>query len=165
MQVLAVLALLALAPFIRPHAAETTPHAGPRFAIMDDYIRDSLAADWDRHEHDPAILERAYCLWYQRDIWGGEWAWRVTRITASDSVWGVTTHSIGFGCTGAKPGAMVATLHVHPDQTCLGDECYRGGPYAYQCLPSDNDRAFLQWRGEAFGMVQCGRESIVTYWP
>lgn len=43
----------------------------PRFAIMDDYVRQMLIDDWDLHSKDSVILERGYCLQYQLDFWGG----------------------------------------------------------------------------------------------
>lgn len=134
----------------------------PRFAIMDDYVRDFLSADWDKHSKDPQQNERAFCLRYQLDVWAGEPAYRVTQIenaAVSDS----TVASIVFSCP-RGPGR--ATLHVHPNTTCFRDGyCFIGGPYAWQCLESDTDTRTLNHSGDAFGMIQCSREAVITFWP
>lgn len=136
-----------------------------RFAILDDYIRDQLAADWDLHKGDQPKMERAYCLGWQYDIWAGEIAYRVTQITSPDSVHAGPT-GIRFSCFGKFPGHM-AELHIHPSQTCLGNgpPCWDGGPYAFQCLASDNDRLGITNAHYPFGMVQCSREGVVAYFP
>lgn len=142
-----------------PSASSVTPR--PRFVVLDDYIRDALAAEWERHAKDSPILERIYCVKYQRDYWAGEPAYRVTQIMAGDSAWGAPTHSYivcpkGFGN---------AVIHTHPPTTCDPGGCYPNGPYSYQCLPSDDDIGFVRWRGDEFGLVQCDTRAVVTYWP
>jgi hypothetical protein len=116
-----------------------------RFVILDDYVRDFLASDWDLHAKDPIILERGYCLGWQLDFWAGEMTYRVTQISRPDSV-DAKPSSISFSCTGRYPGHL-AQLHVHPPQTCATRKgpCWNGGPYAYQCQPSDQDQAWLTW--------------------
>ncbi|MGN6206001.1 MAG: hypothetical protein ACTHNC_13930 [Humibacter sp.] len=138
-------------------------HTHPRFVVWDDYIRDKLAHDWDAHETDGIALERAYCVRWQMDIFAGEWAYRITQIEAPDTVRFATPSSVSFTC---RPGVNVATVHVHPFSTCLsGTDCVRGGPYGGQCFPSDQDREFIKWRGDPFGVVQCARDGLVPYWP
>lgn len=137
----------------------------PRLVIMDDYIRAILIKDWDAHLHDKIKLERAYCLRWQYDIWAGEKAYRVTQIFAPDSV-DADEHSIYFVC---PKDADIAELHVHPQQTCVEDritgalDCWDGGPYAWQCLPSDDDRERTKWLDHPFDYVQCTREGVVFY--
>lgn len=146
------------------HQERLAARPGPvRFAIMDDYVRDTLAADWDKHANDSTLLERGFCLKWQYDIWAGEKAYRVTQIARPNSV-NATVDEIGFRCP-----VNAVEIHIHPAQTCLNssglaDSCWRGGPYAYQCLPSDQDRAYLAGHLEqAFAMVQCSREGVVAY--
>lgn len=134
----------------------------PRYAIMDDYVRQLLIDDWDLHAKDSVLLERGYCLQYQLDFWASEIVYRVTQIERAEA------HSAGpngvmFRC---PEGPKRATLHIHTANSCLGDEqCFPGGPYAYQCLASPTDYQSLDWSGNAFAMVQCSREAIVSYWP
>lgn len=59
-----------------PHAASVQR---PRFVVLDDYIREALAQEWERHAKDSPIMERIYCVKYQRDYWAGESAYRVPR--------------------------------------------------------------------------------------
>lgn len=135
-----------------------------RFVVMDDYIRDQLAADWDLHKNDPVILERGYCLGWQYDVWAGEVAYRVTQISSPAKV-DASPIAIGFDCTGKYPGHL-AELHVHPNQTCIRfGPCFANGPYAWQCQPSDRDKEWLQGKGEPFSMVQCSREATVYWLP
>lgn len=163
MKWLAALMLLASCVVGAPVFAQT-PRA-PRLVIMDDYIRTILAKDWDAHAGDKNKLERAYCLRWQYDIWAGEKAYRVTQIFAPDSV-NADESSIYFACP-KEPD--IAELHVHPPQTCAEDritgvlDCWDGGPYAWQCLPSDADRDFVRYVKQPFGMVQCTREGTVFY--
>ena len=135
-----------------------------RFVIMDDYIRQKLASDWDRHLNDHPIKERAYCLRYQLDIWAGEVSYRVTQLADADTVIEADRTGIQFKC---NPGVNVAELHVHPDQTCLTDDgpCWPGGPYSHQCIPSDADVRRLEHYGYKFSMVQCARDAEIFYWP
>lgn len=134
----------------------------PRFAIMDDYVRQMLIDDWDLHAKDSVILERGYCLQYQLDFWGGELAYRVTQIArATPKRSG--PNGISFDC---PKGPLRAALHIHPPNSCLGDDvCFPGGPYAWQCLSSATDDRSLDWSGDAFGMIQCSREAVISFWP
>jgi hypothetical protein len=145
----------------RPTRANTDT-VKPRFVIMDDYIREMLAVDWDKHQKDSPKLERGYCLRWQYDIWAGEIAYRITQITEPDSVLMVGTSSIDFKCR-AYPN--LAEIHVHPATTCINGYCWDEGPYARQCAPSDADRRYLVWAGQPLGMVQCSREGSVFYFP
>jgi hypothetical protein len=97
------------------------------------------------------------------DFWGGEIAYRVTQIDRAIAR-EVGSSSITFRC---PDGPNRATLHVHPANSCLGEDgpCFPGGPYAYQCLASPTDYRSLDGSGDAFAMVQCSREAVVTYWP
>ena len=120
-----------------------------------------LSEEWERHAHDSPIKERIYCVKYQRDYWANEPAYRVTQLTVGDSAWGAPTHSYivcpkGFGN---------AVIHTHPPETCDSTGCYPGGLYSFQCIESDDDQAFLRWRGDEFGLVQCDTRAVVTYWP
>lgn len=135
----------------------------PRFAIMDDYVRQILIEDWDLHAKDSIPLERGYCLQYQLDFWAQEIAYRVTQITAATPT-DVGSSYIAFKC---PAGPNRAELHVHPATSCLGEDgpCFRGGPYAYQCLESDADTRWLNHSGELFSMIQCSREAVITFWP
>lgn len=136
----------------------------PRFAIMDDYVRQILIADWDLHAKDTVLLERGYCLQYQLDFWASEIAYRVTQISRPDTVTEVGSSYIAFSC---PKGAGRAELHIHPPNSCLGPEgpCFPGGVYAYQCLASDADTRWLNRSGEPFGMIQCSREAVIAFWP
>lgn len=143
-------------------AAQGPLPPAPRYVILDQQVRDTLAADWDAHLADPAILERAYCLTYQRDVWViPEWIWRVTKVRPADEVKGATPSGIAtFRC---QPGET--TAHVHPAQTCLSDsDCINGGALAYQCFPSPIDLDFLQRSGQPFALVICDRNAYVPYW-
>jgi hypothetical protein len=136
----------------------------PRFVVLDDYIRDFLAKEWDKHLNDPIKLERAFCLRWQYDVWAGEPAYRVTQISNADSA-DATPNSISFVC---PTGNDVAEIHIHPNQTCIEDrldilQCWDGGPYSHQCLPSDADRAYVTYVHQEFGMVQCSRDATVFY--
>lgn len=139
----------------------------PRFVVLDDYVRDKLSAEWDKHAHEQVKLERAFCLGWQYDIWAGEVAYRVTQISDADSV-EATVNSVRFVC---PQGDRIAEVHIHPDQTCIESRttgilnCWDGGPYAHQCLPSDADRRYLSWVKQPFGIVQCTREGTVFYFP
>lgn len=133
----------------------------PRFVVVDDYIRDELAADWDAHANDPIKMERAYCLGWQYDIWASEVAYRVTQIMPATKI-KASVDEIYFEC---PKGTRVAEIHIHPNQTCVDGVCWDGGPYSHQCLPSDADRAYLNWAKQPFGMVQCSRDATVFYFP
>jgi len=166
MQLFAVLALLALARFVIPAAqpdgtavAVHVQHA-PRFVIVDDYIRDFIAADWDAHANDAIPLERAYCLRWQLDEFAGEWAYRVTQVSMPDSVHAGVS-SISFAC---PKGPNTATAHVHPNSSCLSEtDCIPGSSYAHQCFASDQDYRFLEWKEEPFGLVVCDRYALVPF--
>jgi hypothetical protein len=166
MQVLLVVALLGLARLLVPVAAPADGTAvyiqhPPRFVVVDDYIRDFIAADWDAHEHDAIPLERAYCLRWQLDEFAGEFAYRVTQISLPDSIH-ATPSSISFSC---PKGPNTATAHAHPSTTCVSDtECIRGGSYARQCFASDQDYRFLTYTGEPFGLVVCDRFALVPFY-
>lgn len=169
--VLSVVILFAHAAFSpsRPTTPTTRPDttlvvhyaAHPRFVVLDDYVRDTLAVEWRKHLHDDPITERIYCVRYQRDYWAGEPAYRVTRLLPGDSTWGTPTHSY----TVCPKGFGNAVIHSHPPTTCDPFGCYPEGPYSYQCLPSDDDKAFRAWRGDEFGLVICDEHAVVTYWP
>lgn len=136
-----------------------------RLVILDDHVRAVLAKDWDAHAHDPVILERAYCLTFRRDVWYvASWVWRVTDIAPADSVEGQTPHSIrSFYCSEAP---NVTSGHLHPSQTCLSDtDCVDGGSLAFQCFPSDVDRATLRRTGKPFALIVCDRNAVVPYYP
>lgn len=135
----------------------------PRFAIMDDYVRQILIDDWDLHAKDTIILERGYCLQYQLDFWGQEIAYRVTQIARAKVVESGPGY-IAFEC---PKGPNRAELHVHPATSCLGRNgpCFPGGVYAYQCIESDTDSRNLSYKGQAFGMIQCSREAVIAFWP
>lgn len=141
---------------------DSTPR--PRFVIMDDYIREFLAEEWDAYAQKPALnkLERGYCLRWQYDIWAGEIAYRVTQISQPDTVIEATNNGIMFRCKSGKPNAAI---HIHPETTCIDGYCWNEGPYARQCAPSDSDRNNLIWKGHEFGMVQCARDASVFYFP
>jgi len=135
-----------------------------RFVILDDYIRERLANDWDAHKNDRPLTERAYCLKWQLDIWAGEVAYRVTEISEPDSVAESDRTGILFFC---KQGPNVAELHIHPDQTCISDDgpCWPDGPYSHQCIPSDADVRRLRHYEYKFSMIQCARDAEIFYWP
>lgn len=156
--------LLAGAPEPQPPMLHTQ---GPdeRIVILDDHVREVLAHDWDQHAHDRVILERAYCVTFRRDVWYvASWIWRVTDIQPADSVEGQTPHSIqSFYCSEAP---NVTTAHLHPDQSCITDtDCVHGGTLAYQCFPSDVDRASLRRSGKPFALLQCDRNAIISFGP
>jgi hypothetical protein len=155
-----------LAGTARAQAADSLPHI--RFVVMDDYVRATLAADWDAHSKDALLVERGYCLGYQLDFWAGELAYRVTQISPPepDSVSEAGPSQIGFSCQGKFPGHL-AELHVHPASSCLGPDgpCFRGGPYAWQCKESDQDMAWLNWIHQQFSMIQCSREGVIYFLP
>jgi hypothetical protein len=136
-----------------------------RFVIMDDYIRAILIRDWDAHANDTNILERGHCLGYQIDFFAGEPAYRVTEISEPDSVV-ATVASIGFSCKGRYPGHM-AEMHSHPPTSCEGPRgpCFKGGAYAYQCAPSDQDIRWLNGTGDPFSIIQCSREATIFWFP
>lgn len=143
-----------------PKAAAQTP----RFAIMDDYVRERLAAEWRTAQEGKAVQrERAYCLRYQLDIWAGEPAYRVTQIDTAHMI-DATVQSASFTC---PEGPDRAQLHVHPNHTCVSitGPCWKSGPYAWQCLPSDQDKLWLLSTGDAFSMVQCDEHAIVAFFP
>jgi hypothetical protein len=158
-----LLALALLATPVASHCQVAPPVDSVQYAIMDDYVREYLIADWDKHAKDPIILERAYCLKYQLDFWADGLAFRVTQIEPA-TVFVATNASIEYSC---PPGPNRAELHVHPPQTCAGPDgpCWAGGPYAYQCLASGGDKQTLVHYKEKFGMIQCSREAVVTFWP
>lgn len=135
----------------------------PRFAIMDDWVREYLSAEWDVHAQDSVILERGYCLTYQLDFWAGELAYRVTQISKGDSV-EADANGISFTC---PKGKNKASLHVHPPQTCESDTgpCWNGGSYSFQCFASEQDQRVLAWLKQPFGMVQCDRSAVIGYFP
>lgn len=161
--VLCAIALTATTPAPLGGEPPEVEYAGPvRFAVLDDHVRQRLAADWVRADTAAVPIERAYCLRWQKDVWAGEAAYRVTAIAAPDSVLEAGVDFIAFTC---PTDADVATLHIHPPTTCIGGACWKGGPYAYQCLPSDQDYVALRWRRDAFAMVQCDRHAVVAYFP
>jgi hypothetical protein len=169
----AFFSIIALAAFGGSSSAQTdsAPPADSlpriRFAVMDDYVRDVLAADWDAHSRDHALLERGYCLGYQLDFWAGELAYRVTQISYPDpDSTRAGPSGIRFSCAGKFPGHL-AELHVHPASSCLGPDgpCFKGGVYAWQCKESDQDARWLAWIGQPFSMIQCSREGVIYFLP
>ena len=138
------------------------PHGpAPRFVVLDQHVKNVLAADWDAHARDPAILERAYCLTYQKDVWvvPGEFVYRVTEIAPADSVEGAEPHRIAHFSCPTGPGQTIA--HVHPNQSCISaTECVPGGWLGGQCYPSDVDRAVLQRMGSPFALIVCSRDVV-----
>lgn len=170
---LAACAIIPLAVLGRTSSAQTdsAPPADSlpqiRFAVMDDYVRDVLAADWDAHSKDRTLLERGYCLGYQLDFWAGELAYRVTQISYPDpDSTQAGPSGIRFSCDGKFPGHL-AELHVHPASSCLGPDgpCFKGGVYAWQCKESDQDARWLAWIGQPFSMIQCSREGVIYFLP
>lgn len=164
--ILLVHAVVSPAPVLRSQT-ETTPGYSPvpRYVVLDQHVRNVLTADWDAHAKDSAILERAYCVTFQKDVWViGEWVWRAVEIRVADSVEGQTPHSIeSFSC---GEGKNVTTLHLHPAQTCISDtECANGGTLAWQCMPSDVDEQSLRRSGRPFALIQCDRNAVIAYWP
>jgi hypothetical protein len=136
----------------------------PRYVVLDDYVRERLAADWDAAQRSDTVqVERAYCVKWQLDIWAGERAYRVTQIDAA-TVQDATPSTIRFTC---PPGPNTAQLHVHPNHTCVtsGGPCWRSGPYAWQCIASDQDVRYLEGIGEPFGLVQCDTRAVVAFFP
>jgi hypothetical protein len=135
------------------------------FIVMDDYVRDYLAAEWDLHAHDNPKLERGYCLGWQLDNVGGQLVYRITQVSpATNQV--ATPESIDFTCKDRY--AQLSELHVHPWQTCArtkaGDVyCFSGGSFAAQCKESPDDRRYLSHTSQPFHMVQCGRDGIIWY--
>jgi hypothetical protein len=159
-----LLARVTLTPPLDPPRFRAS-HATPRVVVLDEHVRNVLAADWDRHASDPVILERAYCVTFRKDVWyTPDWVWRVTEIQPADSVVGQTPHSIqSFYCS---PAVNVTSLHLHPPQTCLTDtDCVNGGTLAWQCEPSDVDRASLRMTGKPFALILCDRNAVVSYEP
>jgi hypothetical protein len=128
---------------------------------MDESVRNRLAQDWDAHENDHPILERAYCLRWRYEYWGGELVYRVISATPA-TILAATTHSVTLECA---PGNDVAELHTHPPQTCaiIGSVCWKGGELAYQCMPSDADIAWMQREKQPFGAIQCDRNAVIFY--
>lgn len=157
---LALALLLSIAPCAH---CQQQKFNGPRYAIMDDYVRERLGREWDAHLTDRPMLERGFCLAWQLDEWAGEPAFRVTQIARPDSV-EATVSTIHFVC---PKGTNVVELHVHPPQSCVDDQlCWAGGTYAYQCLPSELDINYLNAHPQqAFAMVQCDRHAIIAYFP
>ena len=157
---LACVALFVIACAAAPSVTSAPQPVAVRWGILDDRVRDYLAREWDAHDHDQPILERAYCLKWVYHWWGGEIAYRVTEI-APAMTRNATTHSIELACA---PGPNVAELHTHPPQTCVSEtHCWPGGTFAWQCMPSDQDVAWLRHEDHAFGMVMCDRHAVVTY--
>lgn len=133
----------------------------PRFVIMDDYVREYLAAEWDKHKTDSLQIERGYCIRWQYDIWARELAYRVTQIDTAETI-AADPSSIDFICPTSR---NMAEIHIHPATTCIKGYCWNEGPYARQCAPSDEDRKYLIWAGQPFGMVQCDTRAFVYYFP
>lgn len=157
-------ALFVIACAASPQSISTTRTASHpitvRWGIVDDAVRDRLTRDWDAHEHDQPIMERAYCLRWRYDWWGGEIVYRVTEATPATIV-SATTHSVNLVC---PRGPDVAELHTHPPQTCASETvCWPGGMLAWQCMPSDPDVAWLWHEEQLFGAVQCDRHAVVFY--
>jgi hypothetical protein len=146
----------------RAQVTEVVPAV--RFGVVSPDVRDYLAAEWDHHLNDDPYLERGYCGYLELRIWAGEPAFVVTSITRPDTVVGIpgTTH-IDFRCFSPK----AVPIHVHPPRNCPTREgpCTRDGPYAYQCLPSAADRESLVLFEFPFGVIQCERKALRTFWP
>lgn len=145
----------------RPVSRHAVIPTGPRYVILDQHVKDVLASDWRAHANDPAILERAYCVEYRKDVWViPEFVWRGISIRPADHVMGQTPTSIlALSC---NPGEAV--LHVHPPQSCISDtECVPGGSLADQCFPSLTDRQSLNRSTEAWAAVQCDEHAVV-FW-
>lgn len=135
-----------------------------RFGVVSPEVREQLAQDWDRHQYDDPYLERGFCGYIELGKWGGELAYIVTRVTQPDTVIGQPTNGgIQFQCKAWNS----VPIHVHPPRNCptKNGPCTKDGPYAYQCLASDTDRQMLNYFDFVFGVVQCERKALVTYWP
>ena len=152
-----VLGRIALAP--------ESPVQQPRYLILDQHVRNVLAADWDAHAKDTAEVERAYCITFQQDVWiTAEWVWRVTEISPATDLEDVTPHSVTFRCPFDQPN--VTGLHVHPFASCISDtDCVKGGSLSAQCFPSPTDRQSLVALHKPFIVIQCGRDAWVPVYP
>jgi hypothetical protein len=143
----------------------------PRFFQMDDWVREYLATEWrNKTVTDPASSERGYCLTYQLDWgWNNETAYRITNITKPDSLESSDVGAIVFSC---KPDQFKAEIHVHPPSTCTaqttsGQYCWFGGTDAYECFPSDGDKAHLDYWlvDDRFAALQCDEHAVIYWTP
>jgi hypothetical protein len=155
-----VLLLIAL---ILAGAAPREPVQAQHIVVFDDYVRAKLAADWDKDAKNPYANERAYCVRYQKDVFADEFAYRVTEIEDA-KVLESGTSQIVFDCP-TKTDNM-ALLHTHPASTCSPNgKCELGGAYAYQCFSSPTDDRTLVRSHHKFGLIQCDRNAIISFWP
>ena len=156
-------AVLALLVLLGACALPEQPVHAQHIVVFDDYVRAKLAADWDRDAKNPYAHERAYCVRYQKDVFADEFAYRVTEIEDA-TVLSSETSQIVFDCP--KKSDNMALLHTHPASTCAPDgTCVLGGAYAYQCFSSPTDDRTLIRSGHKFGLIQCDRNAIISFWP
>lgn len=135
--------------------------------MVDTSVRNRLAEEWEptnRYQH-----ERGYCVTYSEDYvftWTGPVIVYTLRSVTRAREENTTPNSIGRMACPTTPVPWVF-LHVHPPTQCLtGDErdCEVGGPYAYQCFPSNTDMRTLNRSAMPFAVVQCDRSALVPYW-
>lgn len=131
------------------------------YVTLDGGIRAYLGLSWDSHLSDTPMLERAYCVKYIPVVIGDEVIFQVNAIRQADSIF-ATPEMISYQC---PSGRGRANLHVHTPQTCSGDVCEMGGRDAYACQPSEIDQDSLDRSGDKFGLIQCDRMAVVSYWP
>lgn len=166
MHALALVLVFVLARIAIPTAPEPTPlPPHQRYVILDQHVKNVLAADWDAHANDPAEVERAYCITFQQDVWiSAEWVWRVTEIAPATDLTDVTPHSVTFRCPFDQPN--VTSAHLHPLASCISDtDCVKGGSLSGQCFASDTDRESLRRLGKPFALVICDRNTAIAYYP
>lgn len=130
----------------------------------DNWVREYLTAEWDKHTKDTLLMERAYCLTVQPDFVWGEYGWRGTKIEPATNL-GVTAHSVDLPIC-PHPESQVI-VHTHPDQTLYPDGTveHAKGADSNECEPSDQDIDYLTYVKHKFGVLQCDRRALVAYWP
>jgi hypothetical protein len=136
-----------------------------RYGVLAEDVRAQLEHDW---RDAPAQLERAYCVRRarfaaRRVLSGGvDSIIYVLAVRPADAQH-VTHDRVESACPPGTP-----QLHTHAATACPRDVprwCVTDGPSAYGCQPSRGDYEKLASRGDAFGVVQCGRRTFRFYYP
>lgn len=155
--------VVALTSFLLGTVPEPQPPVPFFFGVVSEDVRTTLRSEWT--DTFPQV-ERAYCIVaYRRSVrFDGVGPVIVDNVlgvvpAAHDSVTGSAVY--GVRCEAGDP-----VLHVHPPTSCDDSGyCIKGGPLAFQCRASRQDYLSLKADRDPYGVVQCGPDQFVFFYP
>lgn len=139
------------------------------YGIMLESARILPANDWT--DTIPQV-ERAYCVTdYTIIIKDPPTAENRPKryIMVENVVRAPTSTALSWKLTGIQCPDSVPIMHTHLPISCHNEDkpedCVYGGILAFFCQPSKKDYQSLLEGSEPFGIIQCGRDQFVFYYP